>query len=195
LRVVVNESAAAIYVDDALIGTSPLTTATRVDIGQRRIKVTKDGFTDFTTTTLVSGSGDIQIDARLEKVVHAGRLVVRAGEKDAISVDGQALATGQFDGTLPSGGHQLQVTAKGMQAFQTEVVILDNQSRSVDVKLVALPSAIPTWAWIVGGGLVAGGAVIGGVFLFQPGAAQPQTTGTIPPGVVTIASLRSPTRR
>jgi PEGA domain len=188
LRVTVNEPGAAVYVDDELIGTSPLANATRVDIGQRRIRVTKEGFTEFSTTMVVAGSGDLQIDARLDRVVHAGRLIVHAAPEDAVAIDGQVLGAGQFDGTLPSGGHQLQVTAKGMQTFQSEIVLLDGQVRTVDVKLVPVPGRIPAWAWVVAGGLVLGGAVVGTVILLQPSPTPPQVTGTIPPGYVTIAS-------
>jgi hypothetical protein len=190
LRVTVNEPGATVYLDDELLGMSPLAAPTRVDIGQRRIRVTKEGFSDYSTTTVVSGAVDVQIDARLERIVHAGRLVVRAGLRDAISIDSQPLATGQFDGPLPSGGHQLQVSGKGMQTFQTEVVIQDKETRTLDVKLVPVASGVPTWAWIVGGAAITAGAVVAGVFLFKPSPAGPATIGTISPGTVTISSLR-----
>jgi hypothetical protein len=190
LRVFVNEAGATVYLDDELLGTSPLAAATRVDIGQRRIRVTKDGFTDYASTTVVSGTADVQVSAHLERVVHAGRLVVRAGLRDAISIDSQPLATGQFDGPLPSGGHQLQVSGKGMQTFSSEVVIQDKETRTIDVKLVPVAGVVPTWAWIVGGAAITAGAVVAGVFLFKPSPAGPSTIGTISPGTVTISSLR-----
>jgi hypothetical protein len=190
LRVLVSEAGATVYLDDELLGTSPLAAPTRVDIGQRRLRVTKEGFSDYVTMAVVSGAADVLINARLERIVHAGRLVVRAGLRDAISIDSQPLATGQFDGPLPSGGHQLQVSGKGMQTFSSEVVIQDKETRTIDVKLVPVASVVPTWAWIVGGAAITAGAVVAGVFLFKPSPAGPATVGTISPGTVTISSLR-----
>lgn len=187
-----SEPLSRVYIDDELVGTTPLGTAESVDIGERKVRVTKKGFLDFATTVAITGQGETVVHANLQKVVHEGRLVVRAGPKDAIDLDGELKALGQLDASLSSGGHQLRVTAKGMQPFQTEVVILDGQARTVDVTLQPQPGGgVPAWAWVVGATLLAGGAAVGGYYLLKP-KDEPgsPTSGSISPGLVTLSLRR-----
>jgi hypothetical protein len=192
LAVQVNEPGAAIFVDDEPAGTTPLAQPLMVDIGKRRIRVTKPGFREHLREVNVVGSGDAPIDVTLERDVHEGRLVVRAGASDTISVDGKVVGTGRWEGVLPSGGHTLRVTALGMRAHQTEVVISDNQVRTVEVTLEReAKGAVPTWLWFAGGGLLATGAAIGGYFLLKPEDKKGEPfQGSLPPGNVQLPSFR-----
>jgi hypothetical protein len=125
----------------------------------------------------------------LEKEVHEGTLIVNAGFHDTISIDGRPLATGRFDGRLPSGTHVIRITSPGMKPHQREVIVADNQVRTVDVSLEPeAKSGVPAWAWVTGGALLAGGMVLGGYFLFRPAErdAPPPVAGTAPPGVVLL---------
>jgi hypothetical protein len=192
LTVQVNEPGATIFVDDEPAGTTPLAQPLMVDIGKRRIRVTKPGFRDVAREVNVQGSGDAPITVALERDIHEGRLVVRAGTNDTITVDGKVVGTGRWEGVLPSGGHTLRVTAPGMRAHQTEVVISDNQVRTVDVTLEKEgKGAVPSWVWIAGGGLLVSGAAIGGYFIFKPEDKQGQPfQGTLPPGNVQLPGVR-----
>jgi hypothetical protein len=82
----------------------------------------------------------------------------------------------------------VRVTATGMIAFQSEVVIQDDQTRRIPVTLQPLEGdGVNPWYFVVGGGvLLAAGAVVGGILLAQPG--DPATTpGTIQPGTVALS--------
>jgi len=191
VRVSANEPDAEVFVDDAKVGATPLASPVRVDLGQRRVRVKKDGFTELDTTITVTGSAQIPVEARLERIVHAGRVVVHADPKDAIAIDDQVVGTGEYEGMIASGGHQLRVTAPGMQTYQSELVVMDHQTRTLDVKLSPAPGVVPVWAWVVGSAVVAGGLVVGGVFLFKPTDRTSEVVGTLnPPGVVSLSSLR-----
>jgi hypothetical protein len=131
----VNEDGAQIFVDDELVGTSPLSGPVVLDIGERRVKVTKDGFAPFERSTPVGGSAAVSLDVALQKVVHQGRLVVKAPAGSTIFLDEQEVGKGALDQVVSSGGHQLRVTAPGMRPFRSEVVVQDNETRSVDVVL------------------------------------------------------------
>jgi PEGA domain len=131
----VNEDGAQIFVDDEPVGTSPLASPVVLDIGERHVRVTKDGFTPFEKTTPVGGSAAVALDVTMQKVVHQGRLVVNAPPGSTIFLDEQQVGTGKLDQAVPTGGHQLRVTAPGMRPFQSEVVVQDNETRSVDVVL------------------------------------------------------------
>ena len=101
-------------------------------------------------------------------------LLVSAGVNDVISLDNKVIGRGKWEGAVPSGGHTLKVSAAGMAAYQSEVVIQDNQTRRVDVTLNPLATdSTSTILWIAGGAAVLAGAAIGGALLFQPPTTPP----------------------
>jgi hypothetical protein len=75
---------------------------------------------------------------------------------------------------VQSGGHTLRVTAPGMIPYQSEIVIQDDQTRRIQVSLLAGErSGPPMWVWAAAGAAVLVGAVIGGAVLLQPDPAPP----------------------
>jgi hypothetical protein len=184
----VNEPDADVSIDGEVVGKSPLAAPMVTDIGEHGILVHKDGFLDFTKTVQISGP--LSIDVQLDKEKHEGRLDVKAPDGAEIKIDGQSVGVGSWSGTLPSGGHQLTVSASGMRTSQSEVVLQDSQTRSVDVALEPASDGtfggLPGWAWAVTGVVVAGCAV-GGYFLFRKqGTTNTGTPGTLDPGTVQL---------
>ena len=120
--------------------------------------------------------------------LHRGRLIVAAGPNDMIYLDGKAVGRASFDGSIPSGGHTLRVTAPGMTPHQTEVLIQDEKTRKIDVTLNPQAESGGKWLWIAGGATLLLGATVGGYFLFK----SPDNTvqGTISPGTVPISWRR-----
>lgn len=174
LKLNVDEKDAEVYVDDEKLGVTPITGPAFLDVGVRKIRVTKKGFKEALVTKQVPGGGPISVDIRLEKEIHRGRLLVKTGPNDVISLDGKVIGRGKWEGSLASGGHTLKVTAPGMQSYQSEVVIQDNQTRRVDVTLNAQPrDTTATILWIAGGAAVLAGAAVGGALLFQPPKTPP----------------------
>jgi hypothetical protein len=135
LTVVVTEPGAEVFVDDERVGTSPLESPVTVDIGQRRITVKKAGFRDVTQQVPVGGSTAARVEITLQPDVHDGRLTVTSQPDARISIDGKVVGNGKFEGKLKSGGHTLRVEADGMRPYQSEVVLADDENRSVDVPL------------------------------------------------------------
>jgi hypothetical protein len=133
LTVVVKEPGAEIDVDDERVGTSPLEGPVTVDIGQRKITAKKAGFRDATQQVPVGGSAAARVELTLQPDVHDGRLTVTSQPDARIAIDGKVVANGRFEGKLRSGGHTLRVEADGMRAYQSEVVLADDENRSVDV--------------------------------------------------------------
>jgi hypothetical protein len=147
LTVVVKEPGAEIDVDDERVGTSPLEGPVTVDIGQRKITVKKAGFRDATQQLPVGGSTAARVEITLEPDVHDGRLTVTSQPDAHIAIDGKVVANGRFEGKLRSGAHTLRVEADGMRPYQSEVVLADDENRSVDVpleRLVLQQAAAPT---------------------------------------------------
>lgn len=187
LKVTSSEPGAEVFVDDEQIGTTPLPGPVMIDVGTRKIRVSKPGFKEFVKVEAVAGAGDVSITADLAKEVHQGRLVVEAGAKDAIFLDGRAVATGTWEGVLPSGGHSLRVTAPGMLAYQSEVTIQDDKLRRIPITLEEQKGGgVPTkWLLIGGGAIVVIGGVVATILLTRP-TGEP-VDGTIAPGHIPVS--------
>ncbi len=186
LKLTVDEKDAEVFVDDEKVGITPITGPVFLDVGVRKLTIKKKGYKDAIVSKQVPGGGPIAVEVRLEKEIHRGKLLVSAGPDDVISLDNKVIGRGKWEGTLPSGGHTLKVSAPGMQNYQSEVVIQDNQTRRVDVTLNAVASdPTSTILWIAGGALVLAGAAVGGALLFQPSKA-PSVDGNFGAGVVNL---------
>lgn len=185
LRINVDEPGAEVSIDDEPVGTSPVEPVV-VDIGARKIRVTKPEFEPVIKEVPVGGAAEVVVDAKLAKIVHEGRLTVRAPANAAIAIDDRVVGSGTWSGTLPSGGHTLRVTAPKMRPHQTEVVIQDKQTRDLAVSLEPEPSkgGVPAWMWIAGGVVVAGGLGTAGFFIFRPEDKYEGPPGNLQPGIV-----------
>lgn len=174
LTINVNEAGATVIVDGAPVGTTPLPGPVRVEMGSRQIRVHKPGFKEYSTTTNAVGGGKSTIDVKLEAEVKEGRLRVLAEAGAAIRVDGKLVGLGQWEGTLPSGPHSIEVTAKGKLKYHSDSMVEDKQLTTLQVTLQAEPSPLADkssgapWLWIGGGVLLAAGLGVGAYFLFRP---------------------------
>jgi hypothetical protein len=87
-----------------------------------------------------------------------GKLTITSQRDAAITIDGKPAGTGTYTGTLSAGGHTLRVTAPGMRAYQTEVLVGENGERTIDVPLEAeLAAAGPSGPRFELGGSMASG--------------------------------------
>jgi hypothetical protein len=173
----VNEAGATVFVDDAAVGTTPLSAPLRLDMGPRRLRVAKPGFKEFTVTQEIVGGSPQSLDVVLQGEQHEGRLRVVGGVNSTIRVDGKLVGLGQWEGTLPSGGHSVEVTADRKLPYRADSLVQDGQLTSVQVALqdepapttaVASPRNNSTWLWVSGGIALAAGLGVGGYFLFKP---------------------------
>jgi hypothetical protein len=187
LKLSVNEPGATLSIDGETVGTTPLKEPLLVDVGSHEIRLSKPGFKDAVKSLVVAGAGDVEVTMTLEKEIHRGRLVIVAGANDLIQLDGKAMGQARWEGAVPSGGHTLRVTAPGMDAYQAEVLVKDNEVRRIQVTLNShAGSEVTRWLWIAGGTLLLAGAVVGGIVLFQP--TQETVSGTIdPPGTIQLS--------
>jgi hypothetical protein len=168
LSVEANVKGAVIYVDDRFVGPVPLPSDTRIDLGTHRVLVRKTGYSGHGETVTSSGQA-VHVKAVLRPVVHRGRLVIHAGEDDAIYIDGILRAFGRFEAELPSGPHSVRVSARGRKPFARDVLLADDQTRSMDVTLEpADGTGIPAWAYVVAGLALSAGAVTGAYFWLTP---------------------------
>jgi len=191
LRITANEDGATVLVDDEPVGTTPLASPVLVDVGTRRIRVTKAGFHEAVISRQVVGAEPLTLQVDLVKELTDGRLVVRSNEpRGSIQIDGRTVGEGSWEGRLANGGHTLVVSAPQRKTYQTEVYLQPGQLRTVSVTLEdnRVKGGASAWPWITGGAAVAAAAAVGGFFLFRPQdqPAPAPVAGTIAPGSVQL---------
>jgi hypothetical protein len=191
VRLVVDEPGAQVTVDDAPAGTTPLADPLLLDLGDRRIRVSKPGFKDQTVVQNVAGGSDATVSLALEHQATEGHLSLSTDPGDAIRVDGASVGIGRWEGAVPAGSHTVDVTAPGMRPYSAQILVREGETRSMEVALQRESSGVsPLW-WIGGGVLAAAGLGVGGYFLFRPSqATSSPTPGTIVPYTLTVQSLR-----
>ncbi len=179
LTINVNEPGASVFIDDAPVGTTPLPGPVRVDMGTRRIRATKNGFKEASQSVEVIGSGQPSVELKLEPQLHEGNLRIVAEAGSTIRVDGKMVGIGQWQGSVPSGLHSVEVTADHKLPYRSDSVVQDGQLTTVSVALQAEPAfSMPTapasnnsnlaWLWVAGGAVLATGLGVGAYFLFRP---------------------------
>lgn len=165
------EAGATVLVDDEPMGVLPLASPLRVELGRRRIVVKKEGFHDFERVEVFDGRNEVQLDVVQKAIVHQAKLVIDAPPGATITVDGLPAGTGHYEGVLPSGPHKLSVSAPGQRTHEADLVLRDDEVRSVAVTLqpLTVEDGPLFWPWILAGSVVAaGGLAVGGYFLFRP---------------------------
>jgi hypothetical protein len=188
ITIKVSEPGADVFIDDERVGSTPLAGPLLIDMGARRIRVSKKGFHDHTQTEQVFGETEIALDVSLKREIHQGRLIIAAGKDDVIRLDGKIVGQGSWDGAAASGGHTLRVTAPGMKPYQTEVIVQDNAVRRIHVTLDAEPkTGLPTWALITGSALLAAGAGVGiGYLAWKASEPRDPVAGNLGPYLVKL---------
>jgi hypothetical protein len=182
---------ASVRLNGELVGTTPLDPDVRVDFGTHQLVVTKTGLIEESKSLAVTSPSDVHVKVSLEPKLRRGRLLVRAGKRDSISLDGRFVGVGTYDDAVESGRHVLRVTAPGSHPFEARVTVEDDRTRAIDVLLQPEPvsARIPTWLWIAGGSLLAAGAGVAGYFALRT---SDDESRALPPG--SAAEVRLPLR-
>ena len=126
-----------------------------IDPGDHQIVASAPGYVDWTTKISITTPGATTPLAipELEKVpekpvaveppkAHEGMLVITTQPDAEITLDGEPAGTGRYEGKVKSKGHTLRITAKGRRPYQSEIVITDDETRTIDVPLEKEPERI-----------------------------------------------------
>lgn len=132
--ITVSQPDAQVQIDDEVVGTSPLPGPIPLDMGTRRLRVHKAGFRLFDSDFPVGGSAPTAVDVVLERQV--GHLVLNVPAGATVLIDDKEVGRGpHLELDLPPGAHATRVTAPRMHALQTDVVVEDGASRTLDLGL------------------------------------------------------------
>jgi hypothetical protein len=167
VKLAVSEAGAEVTVDGESFGTTPLAEPFTVDAGEHALRVKKRGFDTVEETIEVPGGNEATVAITFVGLVPAAHLSVSTEPTATILVDRTAVARGRYEGRVPSGLHDVEVTAPGKQPYRARLVLADGDARSLDVALIDEPRRA-VWPWVVGGVAVVAGAIVGGYFLFKP---------------------------
>lgn len=123
LEVRVSEADAKVYVDDELVGASPLAASVRVDVGDHVVSAKKSGFLDEPRKVRVTSGAPVKLEVSLEpQQRRADLVVVSPGTPNArVLVDGVDLGPLPFRGVLEPGKHALTVRAVGYKS-ETRII-------------------------------------------------------------------------
>ena len=122
-----------------------------LDPGDHAIVASAPGYQDWTKTVSVTTPGKVEIEIPVldkqvveapKPVVHEGTLKITTLPTAEILLDQQHVGTGTYEARLKSGGHTLRVVAGGMRPYQSEIVVGDDETRTIDVPLEKEPEPV-----------------------------------------------------
>lgn len=177
----VDPDGAQVFVDDVLVGTTPLEEPVLVDLGLRKIRVHKSGYKDHLITRNFPDAAEVVFRLSLQLELHQGALAITARPGDTIRVDGVVVGDGSWQGVLPSGEHTVRVTAPGKRPYDRQVFIEDDRTRNLYVTLEAEPSSgVSPLLWVGIGLVAASGVAVASYFALRPesGGSASYTNGT-----------------
>jgi hypothetical protein len=171
---------AEVALDGETIGRVPLARPLYVDLGKHEVAVKKAGFREERRPVEANGSEDLPLKIELEEIVHVGTLDIRAAPGDLVTIDGENAGIGNVSKRLPSGKHVVRITGSGHEPRQTEAIVEDDRTKTVDL---GPPPSSGSTTWILAGGgiaVLAAGLTIGAIFLFRSSGSAPEPTyGTL----------------
>ena len=85
LKLSVSQPGATVYVDDEIIGKTPIAEAIVVDIGQRKVRIVKDDYEEFAQSVVVGDSAEKVLDVKLVARVREGKVIIKAPERPSMS--------------------------------------------------------------------------------------------------------------
>lgn len=122
-----------------------------LDPGDHQIVASAAGYQDWTKTVSIAAPGVVAVDIPVldkqvveppKPVVHEGTIKITTLQNAEILLDQQHVGTGSYEAKVKSGGHTLRVVAGGMRPYQAEVVVGDDETRTIDVPLEKEPEPV-----------------------------------------------------
>lgn len=175
---VAGAAAATVFLDGKDVGLAPF--AGDVEAGRHVIEARAEDYVTTKQTVTLAYKQPAAFVLALAPQRHEGTLRVDAKPADAsIEIDGKAVGHGAWEGPLASRvGHQLVVRRDGYFSQATEIVLADEQARSVPVTL----NPEKTWVfWVIGAAAVVAGGTAAAYFALRAPDRQP-IPGTLQAG-------------
>jgi PKD repeat protein len=146
LSITSNPPGAAVFIDNIIMGRTPLT-LTDTAIGDHRITIVMDGYEEYTRNIIVEAATPLAIAAVLSKSVPqpttqppaTGSIAITTIPSGAeVYIDGKpsGITPAIFPGILP-GNHQVTLSSKGYDDWSHQVSVGSGQMAAINAELVA----------------------------------------------------------
>jgi len=132
-----NVTGANIYVDNRLVGNAP-TTIGKLTTGNHTVRVTANGYEDFSTTVNVRANQRTPLTVTLQREVRSGNVAVNTNVAADVYLNGKLY--GRSDVTLrdiPEGTYALKLVANGYETYTSNITVRAGQTLPVNVTLQA----------------------------------------------------------
>ncbi len=178
---------ASIFVDGTDMGPAPF--KGEVVEGRHTFEARAPGFVTARQTSEVKNKEPLNLVLTLASERHMAKVRIVTQPPDAsISIDGKTVGTGTWQGLLTSGtGHQLVARRAGYDVYTEEIVVKDDDSRSITAILPEESSRTWVW-WTIGTLAVVGGGAVATYFVARQDEPKP-IEGTVKPVGITFASF------
>jgi hypothetical protein len=148
LAVKVTVEGAAVEVDGAPVGTSPLATPLVLTVGTHTLKVSRSGYAEYLDTVKVSTNQTTTVEVEL--LPFAAVIEVSSMPPGAeVTIDGKLVGQTPVHVEVDPGERVLRVSADGFHDGEQTLTVQAGEAYKVDVELIALP---PPPKRVAGGG-------------------------------------------
>lgn len=188
LTVTVMQEGAEVYVDEQLVGTSPVAPQT-LSPGSHTVRVRMPGFSEYSDVVTVERG--VVADMPVELFALSEALSITTTPPGAhVFVDGDFAGETPVEVDLNDGTHSVRVTLHGYDEVVREVTAQSGHREDLAIEMTAIPEDQlrgPEWyeepiTWIaVGGGVVAAVALIVIVVVVTQGSGGSQIDAFCPP--------------
>ena len=136
LNVSSNVNGANVYVDDRLVGRTPLSRVA-IAAGNRSIRVSANGYTDYVTNVVVRGNETVNVSANLGQVIRNGTLSVTSNVAGAeVFIDNRRAGRTPINiSDLNPGNYNVRVTAPNYADYTTTVSVQAGRTTNVSANL------------------------------------------------------------
>jgi hypothetical protein len=188
-----NEDAASVYVDDELVGKTPLSGPLEIDLGKHRLRIAKPGFRELSVERSFTGAATTELELTLQrearpKAPSAARISIASANDSAIELDHALVGHARWSGSVAPGPHEVTISAPGMKTYRGRLEARAGETRSLDIVLQPDKRGLPLYVWLAGSAVVAAGLGTGAYFLFrpEPATSKPTYVGSIGAGQVQL---------
>ena len=182
LVVTVVQEGAEVYVDEQLIGTSPVAPQT-LAAGSHTVRVRMPGFSEYSDVITVEGGGVADMPVELFALSEALSITTTPAGAH-VFVDGNFMGETPVEVDLVDGTHSVRVTLHGYDEIVREVTAQSGHHEELALTMNAIPEdqlRSPEWyeepvTWIaIGGGVVAAVVIVVVVVVATQGSGGSQT--------------------
>lgn len=137
LNVSSNVSGASVFVDDRLVGRTPLSRVA-IAAGNRAIRVSANGYSDYVTNVSVRGNETVNVTANLGQIVRTGTLSVNSNVAGAeVFIDNRRAGRTPINiSDLNAGSYSIRITAPNYSDYASSVTVQAGRTTNVNANLI-----------------------------------------------------------